>query len=106
MNLVENIGSNIPMLSEDSFLCISLHGGKPHISVSKQNADPGTGPHPLWLHCLEMTILFSMLGIFAIGKSLHVIMHFLRSPSSLTVRFHVALSDIFHFSQFHSVAIA
>jgi hypothetical protein len=74
-------------------------GANPHISVSKQNADPGTGPHPLWLHCLEMTDSFYMLGIFAIGKFLQVIMHFLRSPSSLKVRLHVVLSDIFHFSQ-------
>lgn len=94
------------MLSEDGFLCTSPHEANPHISVSKQNDDPGTGPQPSWLHCLEMTALFIMLGIFAIGKFLQVVMQFLRSPSSLKCAFHATLSDIFHFFHVHSVAIA
>jgi hypothetical protein len=53
--------------------------GNPHISVSKQNDDPGKA---------GSRYAFSSFSII------------------LKVRFHTALSDVVHFSQFHSVAIA
>jgi hypothetical protein len=91
------------MLSEDNFPCTSLHGANPHISVSM----PIQGLGPSFMVALPGNDgSLRTLGIFAIGKFLQIVMHFLRSPSSLKVRFHVALSDIFHFSQLHSVAIA
>jgi hypothetical protein len=72
------------MLSEDNFPCTSLHGANPHISVSM----PIQGLGPSFMVALPGNDgSFRMLGIFAIGKFLQIVMHFLRSPSSLKCAF-------------------
>ena len=54
------------------------YGANPHIC---QHADPGPGPS-FMVALPGNDGSFRMLGIFAIGKFLQVVMHFLHSPSS------------------------
>src|SRR5277367_4455156 len=51
------------------FLFASMHGVNPHISVSKQTDDPGKPGHPSWLHCREMTLLFTRWGFLPLANS-------------------------------------